>query len=1061
MQSNGSGNVFVADFHNNAVKEIPSGCVTSSCVNPLGSGFSYPAGVAVDGSGNVFVADTFNNAVKEILATGGYVTVNQLSTYFNKPYGVAVDGSGNVFVADTEDMSVREILASSGYTTVNLLGNFGDPMGVAVDGSGNVFVADTDNNSVEELLATSGYATDNTLGSGFSMPYGVAVDRSGNVFVADQAHDAVKEILVAGGYTTVVTLDNGLSSPCDVAVDGNGNVFVSDSGNNQVLKLETASVDFGTVAIGQTSAAIPLIFTFDSGGVIGNPAVFTEGVAGLDFAAPGQNSCEQGMSYSAGTTCTMYVTFTPRLAGLRSGGVILTNGAGNTIATAYVHGIGSGPQVSFLPGSQSTLGSGFSFPIGVAVDGSGNVFVADASNDAVKEILAAGGYTTVNTLGSGFHQPFGVALDKSGNVFVADTSNNAVKEILATGGYATVLTIPSSFNEPQGIAVDGSGNVFVTDVGDNTVKEVLAAGGYATINTLGSNFDLPSGVAVDGSGNVFVSNCLNNAVQEILAASGYATMITVGSGFNCPSGIAVDGSGNLFVTDGSSAVKEVLAAGGYTTVITLAGGFLYPNGTAMDGSGNVFVAESGKNRILKLDYADPPSLTFATPAQVGSTDTTDGPQTVTVQNIGNVPLTFQPFVAANLLDAVLASPGATDCTELSGSQLAPGAACTLAIEFDPAQSGPVNGYVNLVDNALNPAPPSYATQTIALQGTGLVAAQTITFPNPGGQKYGVAPLLLKATASSGLPLSYAVISGPATVSGSNLTITGAGSVTVQAGQTGNGTYAAAAPVNQTFMVTQASLTVTANDAAWQLGAASPRLTYTITGFVNADTSAVVSGTASLTTTATATSAVGTYPITFSTKSLTAANYTFRYTSGTLTVYSTTSPIIVELSSSAATAGGAGFTLTVNGANFASKSVVLWNGAVRKTTYVSAAQLTAAIGAADIAKEKTNLVTVANPAPNPATAAAMPFVVMSSAPVATITGGSLAATADGSGNRLLTLAGRDFLPSSTVRWNGASLATTDVSPWQISAVLPASGYSSLPAVVTVQNPAGASVGFEAQ
>ena len=254
------------------------------------------------------------------------------------------------------------------------------------------------------------------------------------------------------------------------------------------------------------------------------------------------------------------------------------------------------------------------------------------------------------------------------------------------------------------------------------------------------------------------------------------------------------------------------------------------------------------------------------------------------------------------------------------------------------------------------------------------------------------------------------------------------------------------------MVTQASLTVTANDAAWQLGAASPRLTYTITGFVNADTSAVVSGTASLTTTATATSAVGTYPITFSTKSLTAANYTFRYTSGTLTVYSTTSPFIVELSSSAATAGGAGFTLTVNGANFASKSVVLWNGAVRKTTYVSAAQLTAAIGAADIAKEKTNLVTVANPAPNPATAAAMPFVVMSSAPVATITGGSLAATADGSGNRLLTLAGRDFLPSSTVRWNGASLATTDVSPWQISAVLPASGYSSLPAVVTVQNPA---------
>jgi len=320
---------------------------------------------------------------------------------------------------------------------------------------------------------------------------------------------------------------------------------------------------------------------------------------------------------------------------------------------------------------------------------------------------------------------------------------------------------------------------------------------------------------------------------------------------------------------------------------------------------------------------------------------------------------------------------------------------------------------------------------------------------------------LKATASSGLAVSCTVTSGPATVSGKTLTITGAGSVTVRATQAGNSTYPAATPVSVSFTVKPAVLTVRANDASRAYGAANPAFTYKITGSVNADTSAVVSGTASLTTTATATSAVGTYPITFSTKSLAAANYSFTYVSGALTLYSTTSPIIVELSSSIATAGGAGFTLTVNGANFAPKSIVLWNGAVRKTTYVSGAQLTAAIGAADIAREATNLVTIANPAPNPGTAAAMPFVVMSSAPVATITGFSLAVTADGSGNRLLTLAGRDFLPSSTVRWNGASLATTDVSPWQISAALPSSGLSSLPAVVTVENPAGVSAGFEAQ
>ena len=82
----------------------------------------------------------------------------------------------------------------------------------------------------------------------------------------------------------------------------------------------------------------------------------------------------------------------------------------------------------------------------MAVDGSGNVFVADTGNNAVKEILAAGGYTTVNTLGSGFNRgPDGVAVDGSGNVFVADSGNSAVKEILAAGGYTTVKTLGSGF----------------------------------------------------------------------------------------------------------------------------------------------------------------------------------------------------------------------------------------------------------------------------------------------------------------------------------------------------------------------------------------------------------------------------------------------------------------------------------------------------------------------------------------------------------------------------------------------------------------------------------------
>ena len=100
-----SGNVFVADTGDTAVKEIPLGCASAGCVNTLGSGFSGPSGVAVDGSGNVYVADTGNGMVKEMVAVGGSIpaspTINTLGGGFTSPYGVAVDGVGNVYVSDT------------------------------------------------------------------------------------------------------------------------------------------------------------------------------------------------------------------------------------------------------------------------------------------------------------------------------------------------------------------------------------------------------------------------------------------------------------------------------------------------------------------------------------------------------------------------------------------------------------------------------------------------------------------------------------------------------------------------------------------------------------------------------------------------------------------------------------------------------------------------------------------------------------------------------------------------------------------------------------------------
>ena len=141
-------------------------------------------------------------------------------------------------------------------------------------------------------------------------------------------------------------------------------------------------------------------------------------------------------------------------------------------------------------GSTQIVASGFSAAVAVAVDGSGNIFVDDFGNGdgggAIKEILAAGGYTTVNTLYGGLDS-YGVAVDGSANVFF--TNSPGVYEVLAAGGYTTVSPVVSDgFYLTTGVAVDGSGNVFFASVnqgeGNGAVYEALAAGGYSTVKVL-------------------------------------------------------------------------------------------------------------------------------------------------------------------------------------------------------------------------------------------------------------------------------------------------------------------------------------------------------------------------------------------------------------------------------------------------------------------------------------------------------------------------------------------------------------------------------------------------
>ncbi len=779
----GSGNVFVADTLNSAVKEIlaVNGSIPANpTIKTLGSGFSYPVGVAVDNSGNVFVADTGDNAVKEIPASciagaNSASCVRTLGGGFNASYGVAVDNSGNVYVVDSIRLSeVYEIPASciaganNASCVLTLGGGFYFPSGVAVDGRGNVYVADTGNNAVKEIPTSCIAGANNascvlTLGSGFSSPEGVAVDGSGNVFVADTGNTAVKEIpasciIGANNAGCVLTLGSGFNSPRDVAVDGKGNVFVADDGISSIVELQMQSVNFGSVNVcpsGQTtpvpcSNTLTLSYDVDAnttkGSVnfttIGSVNVLTLGAANLDFQAQAADTsttlCE-AETYSLATTCTVDVTFAPLAPGQRNGAVQIVDGSGNILANTYIYGTGVGPAIAFSPSPQLTLATNFDGPSGIARDASGDIFVADAKDNAVKEILAVNGSIpanpTINTLASSFASPEGVAVDGSGNVFVADMNNNAVKEIVAVNGSIpanpTIRTLGSGFINPIGQAVDGNGNVFVADSGRSAVYEILAVNGSIpanpTINTLGGGFNQPNGVAVDGSGNVYVADEGHNEVKEILAVNGSIpasnpTINILGSDFSEPTFLAVDASGDVYVTDtGNAAVKEIVAVNGSIpasnpTINTLGGGFNAPLGIALDGIGNVYVLDDFK--VFEIQRSQPPSLSFASTI-VGSTSS-DSPKSAVFQNIGNQPLTGDGTLTDTTdFIQILGTSSIQDCSyDLS---LNTGAECNLSISFTPQSADPLSGTLTLSDNALNGNP---ATQTIQLGGTGIPTTTT-------------------------------------------------------------------------------------------------------------------------------------------------------------------------------------------------------------------------------------------------------------------------------------------------------------------------------------------------
>ncbi|MFI5136248.1 MAG: putative Ig domain-containing protein [Sphingobacteriales bacterium] len=697
MVKDALGNLYVADGTNNAIRKVtPAGVVTtfagsltglSGLADSTGTAalFNYPDGIAIDGSGNLFVSDYNNNAIRKI-TPGGVVSTFYISYSTFGPGGLCFDNSGNLIVAAQDASQIISISSSATATVIagttpgyanGAAGSaqFNTPTDVRVDGSGNIYVVDFENNAIRKITSsgvvstfagsavsgnTPGYADGVGTAAVFNNPTALAIGPGGVIYVADMYNNDIRRImpdgtvsLLAGsaaqasGDTNGAGAAAGFNLPDYIYIDNAGTAYVAELAANRIRKIAlTGYSEKGTLPSGLAFNATTGII---SGSPTGSITIKTDTVNAWNASGYSANTITfRGLppviSYDLSTdTVAVGVPYT----------VSPSNTGGDVPATNYATVSTTAGSTSATSGYTNASGTSalFNNPSASVTDASGNIYVADAGNNAIRKIDPTGavttfagsssgssGFTDANGTSALFNSPEGIALDASGNLFVSDYGNNAIRKITPDGTVTTFYHSTGTFG-PAGLTFDGSGDIIVAAQDANQIIMITPAVvvstiagstlGYTNATGTGAQFNSPTDVKMDGSGNLFVADYLNNAIREInpsgvvttfagSTVSGntgsYQDSVGTAARFNKPKGLAIAPGGVLYVADfANNVIRRImpdgtvsLAAGstsqtaGNSDGIDSAASFNGPGSVYIDNTATGYVTESGGNRVRKV-----------------------------------------------------------------------------------------------------------------------------------------------------------------------------------------------------------------------------------------------------------------------------------------------------------------------------------------------------------------------------------------------------------------------------------------------------------------------------